>query len=100
MVSFTINELRVMIWRYLLIYVSPIIKANPSAIIRKYHLDMCRQCFRERAFDIGFIKVCNSYLDSIMLYLMIISLFDNSADRFSTILVAFCIKPFIISYNE
>ena len=31
--------------------------ANPSAIIRKYHLDMCRQCFRERALDIGFVKV-------------------------------------------
>ena len=34
-----------------------IIAANPSAIIRKYHLDMCRQCFRERALDIGFVKV-------------------------------------------
>ena len=33
------------------------ITANPSAIIRKYHLDMCRQCFRERAIDIGFVKV-------------------------------------------
>lgn len=32
--------------------------ANPSAIIRKYHIDMCRQCFRERARDIGFTKVC------------------------------------------
>jgi small subunit ribosomal protein S29e len=31
--------------------------ANPSAIIRKYHLDICRQCFRERALDIGFVKV-------------------------------------------
>ena len=31
--------------------------ANPSAIIRKYHIDMCRQCFRERALDIGFVKV-------------------------------------------
>ncbi|KAJ1414467.1 component of cytosolic 80S ribosome and 40S small subunit [Ochromonadaceae sp. CCMP2298] len=30
--------------------------ANPSAIIRKYHIDMCRQCFRERAIDIGFVK--------------------------------------------
>lgn len=33
------------------------LSANPSAIIRKYHLDMCRQCFRERALDIGFVKV-------------------------------------------
>jgi small subunit ribosomal protein S29e len=31
--------------------------ANPHAIIRKYNLDMCRQCFRERAKDIGFMKV-------------------------------------------
>ena len=31
--------------------------ANQCAIIRKYHLNMCRQCFRERALDIGFIKV-------------------------------------------
>jgi small subunit ribosomal protein S29e len=31
--------------------------ANQQAIIRKYHIDMCRQCFRERAEDIGFIKV-------------------------------------------
>lgn len=30
---------------------------NQCAIIRKYHLDMCRQCFRERALDIGFVKV-------------------------------------------
>eukprot|EP01038_Epipyxis_sp_PR26KG_P004691 gene4691-6588_t len=30
--------------------------ANHYAIIRKYHLDMCRQCFRERAIDIGFVK--------------------------------------------
>jgi len=26
-------------------------------LIRKYHLNMCRRCFRERANDIGFIKV-------------------------------------------
>ncbi|KAG7382408.1 40S ribosomal protein S29 [Phytophthora pseudosyringae] len=25
-------------------------------LIRKYHLNMCRRCFRERANDIGFIK--------------------------------------------
>ena len=31
--------------------------ANQGAIIRKYHLHMCRQCFRERAEDIGFVKV-------------------------------------------
>ena len=31
--------------------------ANQKAIIRKHHLDICRQCFRERANDIGFVKV-------------------------------------------
>ena len=36
--------------------------ANPHGIIRKYHLDMCRQCFRERALDIGFMKVRVIYL--------------------------------------
>ncbi|KAE9345200.1 hypothetical protein PF008_g8871 [Phytophthora fragariae] len=25
-------------------------------LIRKYHLNMCRRCFRERSTDIGFIK--------------------------------------------
>jgi hypothetical protein len=30
--------------------------ANQCAIIRKYGIDMCRQCFRERAVDIGFVK--------------------------------------------
>ena len=30
--------------------------ANQCAIVRKYHLDMCRQCLRERAKDIGFVK--------------------------------------------
>ncbi len=29
---------------------------NQCALIRKYNLHMCRQCFRERAEDIGFIK--------------------------------------------
>ena len=30
--------------------------ANQGAIIRKYGIMMCRQCFRERAPDIGFQK--------------------------------------------
>ena len=30
---------------------------NQKGMIRKYHLNMCRQCFRERAVNIGFIKV-------------------------------------------
>ena len=30
---------------------------NQWAIIRKYNLNICRQCFREYAKDIGFVKV-------------------------------------------
>jgi small subunit ribosomal protein S29e len=30
--------------------------ANQCGIIRKYGIDTCRQCFRERAIDIGFVK--------------------------------------------
>lgn len=30
--------------------------ASHSGLIRKYGLDICRQCFRERATDIGFNK--------------------------------------------
>lgn len=29
-----------------------------SGIIRKYGLNMSRQAFREKAQDIGFVKVC------------------------------------------
>jgi len=29
---------------------------NQWAIIRKYDLNICRQCFREYAKDIGFVK--------------------------------------------
>lgn len=28
-----------------------------AGLIRKYGLDLCRQCFREKAKDIGFNKV-------------------------------------------
>jgi len=30
---------------------------NGHGLIRKYDLNMCRQCFKEKAGDIGFIKV-------------------------------------------
>lgn len=33
---------------------------HKAGLIRKYDLDLCRQCFREKAKDIGFHKV--SYL--------------------------------------
>uniref|UniRef100_A0A8D1GTT4 Small ribosomal subunit protein uS14 n=1 Tax=Sus scrofa TaxID=9823 RepID=A0A8D1GTT4_PIG len=32
--------------------------SNRHGLIRKYGLNMCRQCFRQYAKDIGFIKVC------------------------------------------
>ena len=31
--------------------------SNPHGLIRKYALNICRQCFRERANHIGFYKV-------------------------------------------
>ena len=31
--------------------------ASHHGLIRKYHMMMCRQCFREKATDIGFQKV-------------------------------------------
>ncbi len=32
-----------------------------AGLIRKYGLNICRQCFREKSQDIGFIKVRDSY---------------------------------------
>ena len=29
-----------------------------AGLIRKYGLNICRQCFREKSADIGFTKVC------------------------------------------
>ncbi|KAI8827200.1 ribosomal protein S14p/S29e-domain-containing protein [Fimicolochytrium jonesii] len=31
--------------------------AHQAGLIRKYNLNICRQCFREYSKDIGFIKV-------------------------------------------
>jgi hypothetical protein len=30
---------------------------HTAGLIRKYGLNICRQCFREKAADIGFVKV-------------------------------------------
>lgn len=38
--------------------------SNQWGLIRKYGLNVCRQCFREYAKDIGFIKVSCSCLHS------------------------------------
>ncbi|KAL6151807.1 40S ribosomal protein S29 [Exserohilum turcicum] len=34
---------------------------HPAGLIRKYGLNICRQCFREKSTDIGFVKVCFSH---------------------------------------
>jgi small subunit ribosomal protein S29e len=49
--------------------------ANQCAIIRKYHLNMCRQCFRERALDIGFIKVSLFFIIIFITLFIIITTF-------------------------
>lgn len=33
---------------------------HTAGLIRKYGLNICRQCFREKSQDIGFIKVCTN----------------------------------------
>ncbi|KAL1606311.1 40S ribosomal protein S29 [Paraconiothyrium brasiliense] len=35
---------------------------HPAGLIRKYGLNICRQCFREKSADIGFVKVRNLIL--------------------------------------
>lgn len=34
-----------------------VICSNQKALIRKYELNVCRQCFRENAENIGFTKL-------------------------------------------
>ena len=36
--------------------------AHQAGLIRKYGLDLCRQCFREKSDAIGFKKVLDTYL--------------------------------------
>ncbi|KYQ55676.1 40S ribosomal protein S29, partial [Trachymyrmex zeteki] len=42
--------------------------ANRHGLIRKYGLNICRQCFREYAADIGFKKVKKYQSISLLLY--------------------------------
>jgi small subunit ribosomal protein S29e len=44
---------------------------HKAGLIRKYGLNICRQCFREKAADIGFVKVHFSPLPPRILGLMI-----------------------------
>ncbi|KAI4937026.1 40S ribosomal protein S29 [Alternaria infectoria] len=52
---------------------------HPAGLIRKYGLNICRQCFREKSSDIGFVKVRLPYLTSTMYA----NSHRNSTDRFS-----------------
>jgi ribosomal protein S14 len=38
---------------------------HKAGLIRKYGLNICRQCFREKSQDIGFVKVCWTYFSYI-----------------------------------
>ncbi|RYC58027.1 hypothetical protein CHU98_g8179 [Xylaria longipes] len=33
---------------------------HKAGLIRKYGLNLCRQCFREKAADVGFVKLARS----------------------------------------
>jgi hypothetical protein len=44
--------------------------SNNHGIIRKYGLNICRQCFREKAADIGFIKVGGSDIEASVVSVM------------------------------
>lgn len=50
-----------MIFYYILTYHTPTLYSRvccqTTALIRKYGLDLCRQCFRQYSSDIGFHKV-------------------------------------------
>uniref|UniRef100_A0A3P9IV47 Small ribosomal subunit protein uS14 n=1 Tax=Oryzias latipes TaxID=8090 RepID=A0A3P9IV47_ORYLA len=41
--------------------------SNRHGLIRKYGLNMCRQCFRQYAKDIGFVKVRSAKSAAIIL---------------------------------
>lgn len=36
--------------------------AHQAGLIRKYGINLCRQCFREKAHDVGFLKVSGDIL--------------------------------------
>ncbi|KAF2190013.1 ribosomal protein S14 [Zopfia rhizophila CBS 207.26] len=35
---------------------------HKAGLIRKYGLNICRQCFREKSADIGFVKLFTYYI--------------------------------------
>jgi len=79
--------------------------AHQAGLVRKYGLDLCRQCFREKSAAIGFVKVmcliirrplwllCNSIHASARVHRT-----DKASDFFppsrrSHILIFFCLTP-------
>ncbi|KAM7217418.1 Ribosomal protein S14p/S29e domain containing protein [Rhypophila decipiens] len=42
---------------------------HKAGLIRKYGLNICRQCFREKSADIGFVKVRNHTLTILLVQL-------------------------------
>jgi ribosomal protein S14 len=49
---------------------SPQQTGNGHGLIRKYELNMCRQCFRDKAADIGFIKARGVFIFVCLLILV------------------------------
>uniref|UniRef100_A0A3B4WE06 Small ribosomal subunit protein uS14 n=1 Tax=Seriola lalandi dorsalis TaxID=1841481 RepID=A0A3B4WE06_SERLL len=58
--------------------------SNRHGLIRKYGLNMCRQCFRQYAKDIGFVKVNTIH------FLSICSL--STSHNFSNNIVLTCLN--------
>lgn len=44
--------------------------AHQAGLIRKYGLDLCRQCFRENSAAIGFVKVCLDWFTTLLFRLL------------------------------
>jgi len=42
--------------------------AHQAGLIRKYGLDLCRQCFREKSAAIGFVKVSDFRSDDFVIH--------------------------------
>ena len=65
-----VNGMSIVSLKPVLFSLSSRVCTNGHAIIRKYALNICRQYFRERASQIGFLKVCfNVYSINLLLRL-------------------------------
>ena len=52
-----VSRLEILTWRTMLNHATSRLCAHQAGLIRKYGLDLCRQCFREKSATIGFVKV-------------------------------------------